>query len=291
MQQLEKGIYFEDAYLGVTLGGFTFSHGVILIDAPLRVEDARTWRAALLNQRVGSNRLLVNLDAHPDRTLGTRAMDCTVLAHQKTALVFRSRPTIFKGQNVEAGADWEKYSEAIGMRWVPPDITFTDTMSLNWGGPEIVLEHHPGVSQGAIWAIVAAHQIIFVGDTLISGQPPFLDGADLATWQEELDLLLTNYAGYRIICGRGGLASNDDIRKMQSVVKKVARGVERVSKEADAPDATEEMVPLLLSDYDFSPERLDAYSQRLRSGLFQYFARRFHPTTLLEQPRSEEIEQ
>jgi hypothetical protein len=96
MQQITRNIYFEDGYLGVTVGALVLPHGLILIDAPLRAEDSRSWRSALINQRGGSNKLLINLDAHPDRTLGTRALDCTIIAHQKTALVFRNRPTIFK---------------------------------------------------------------------------------------------------------------------------------------------------------------------------------------------------
>jgi hypothetical protein len=107
MQQLDRGIFFEDTYLGPTLGALVFSHGTIMIDAPLRLEDARSWRSTLLNQRGGSNRLLVNLDAHPDRTLGAKAIDCTIVAHQKTAQVFRNRPTIFKGQNTPTGSAWE----------------------------------------------------------------------------------------------------------------------------------------------------------------------------------------
>jgi hypothetical protein len=104
---------YEDSYLGVTVGALIFSQGTILIDAPIRPEDTRTWRAAVMTQRGNSNRLLVSLDAHPDRTLGTRALECTIVSHQKAAQVFRNRPTIFKGQSVETGAAWETYSDAL----------------------------------------------------------------------------------------------------------------------------------------------------------------------------------
>jgi hypothetical protein len=43
------------------------------------------------------NAVLINLDAHPDRTLGVRAMDCTVIAHEKTAQAFRNRPEYLQG--------------------------------------------------------------------------------------------------------------------------------------------------------------------------------------------------
>ncbi len=185
MQQIERGIYYEDGYLGVTLGGLVFSHGTIMIDAPLRADEARSWRSALLNQRGGSNRLLINLDAHPDRTLGARSMECTIVAHQKIADVFRNRPTIFKGQNIETGSIWENYTDAIGVRWANPDITFTDRMSLHWGGPEVVIEHHPGPSIGATWVLIPETKVVFIGDAVVLEQPPFLANADLIAWLED----------------------------------------------------------------------------------------------------------
>src|SRR5512134_2828422 len=102
MQQIDQGIYYETAYSGVTLGAIISSQDTIMIDAPLRAEDGRAWRNALMNLGANTKRLLINLDAHPDRTLGARVMDCTIIAHQKTALVFRGRPSIFKGQNAES---------------------------------------------------------------------------------------------------------------------------------------------------------------------------------------------
>ena len=85
MQQIDPGIYYEDSYLGVTLGALIMPRGTIMIDAPLRGEDARSWRSVLISQRSGPNRLLVNLDTHPDRTLGARAMECPIVAHKHTA--------------------------------------------------------------------------------------------------------------------------------------------------------------------------------------------------------------
>ncbi|MDP2994037.1 MAG: hypothetical protein Q8N46_02825, partial [Anaerolineales bacterium] len=93
MHSIATDIYIDDQYPGATLGVIYLTHGLIQIDAPPSPEDGRAWRAALLNLGGGSERLLVNLDAHPDRTLGARAMDCTIVAQEKTAHVFRTRPT------------------------------------------------------------------------------------------------------------------------------------------------------------------------------------------------------
>jgi glyoxylase-like metal-dependent hydrolase (beta-lactamase superfamily II) len=290
MQQIKPGIYYEDGYLGVALGALVFSHGTIMIDAPLRPEDARAWRSALVNLRGGASRLLVSLDAHLDRTLGTRAMECTVISHQKTAQVFRNRPVIFKGQIAEGGADWETYDDAIGTRWASPDITFSEQMTLHWGGPEVILEHHPGPSTGSIWAIIPSASVLFVGDAVTPNHPPFLAQADLPAWIETLGLLISKYKEYTIISGRDGLVGVDAARLQQRYLKTIHKGLERLAKRNAAPEATENLVASLLSEGSFPAKYNEQYSQRLRSGLLQYYTRQYRQETPLDQIEFEETE-
>lgn len=283
MQPIERGIYYEDSYLGVTLGALVFSQGVIVIDAPLRPEETRSWRSALMNQRGGASRLLVNLDAHPDRTLGSRSLECTIIAHQKAAQVFRNRPTIFKGQSVETGAVWETYNDAIGMRWASPDITFSERMFLHWGGPDVILEHRPGPTPGSIWVIIPDAHTVFVGDAVTHDQPPFLAQADLNDWLINLDWLETSYQDYTIVCGRGGLATLDDIHHLSRILKDINQKMEKLASKNALPEATLEMLPSLLSEYTIPPKLRDLYTTRLRHGLQQCFARRYRPTSTLGQ--------
>ena len=290
MQQIKPGIYFEDGYLGVTLGALVFSHGTIMIDAPLRPEDARAWRSALLNLRGGSSRLLVSLDAHLDRTLGTRAMECTVISQQKTAQVFRNRPVIFKGQSAEGGADWETYDDAIGTRWASPDITFSEQMTLHWGGPEVILEHHPGPAIGSIWGIIPTAGVLFVGDAVTPNHPPFLSQADLPAWIETLDQLVTTYKDYTIVSGRDGLVGLDAARAQQRYLKTIHKGLERLAKRNASPEATENLVASLLSEGSFPAKFSDQYTQRLRSGLLQYYTRHYRQETPLDQIEFKETE-
>ncbi|HZD57673.1 MAG TPA: MBL fold metallo-hydrolase [Anaerolineales bacterium] len=283
MHQIEDGIYYEDAYSGVTLGAIILSHGTILIDSPLRGEDARSWRATLVNMGGSTNRVLVNLDAHPDRTLGTRAMDTTIVTHHKTALTFRNRPTIFKGQNQDSGADWEMNDEVIGTRWSTPDITFTQQLVFHWGEPEVILEHHPGPALGSIWTIVPAAKVIFVGDAIIPEQPPFLAHADLPAWIESLDVLLATYRDYTIICGRGGPVGAEAVRAQKSYLKKILKGLERVAKRSAGPEMTEGLIAGLIKDLSIPSKLQEHYVQRLRNGLYQYYSRHYRPVEAPEE--------
>lgn len=275
MQSIKSGIYYEDSFLGVTLGALVFSHGTILIDAPLRPEDARSWRSALLNQRGGTNRLLISLDSHLDRTLGARALECTIIAHQKTALVYRNRPMVFKGQSLESGSEWESFNEAIGIRWAPPDITFSQNMTLHWGGPAISLEHHPGPAPGAIWVSLPEEGVVYIGDTVVENQPPFLANADLDIWQGSLEVLQKEYRNFILVGGRNGLISSQAIRDQSRFLKKVEKKLDRLSEKGASPEATEDLIPGLLTEFNYPAEEEEKFTQRLLTGLYQYFNRHY----------------
>lgn len=291
MQQIEQGIVYEDSFLGVTVGALVYPQGIVMIDAPIRPEDTRAWRSAIITGRSSPNRYLVSLDAHPDRTLGARALEAVIVAHQKTAQVFRNRPTIFKGQTIETGAAWETFSDAIGMRWGSPDITFSEQMSLHLGGPEVLLEHHTGPTPGSCWVIVPAARVIFVGDHLVLNQPPFLAQADLPAWIASLELLQKDYANFRIVSGRGGLAGREDVGKMIALLKDVQQRTEKLAEKNASPDATQDLVTSLMQQFSPAAKMHDLYATRLRYGLHQCYARRYRPATVLGQPEVEEEEQ
>jgi glyoxylase-like metal-dependent hydrolase (beta-lactamase superfamily II) len=291
MQQIKPGIYYEDGYLGVTLGALAFPHGLILIDAPLRPEDARSWRAALFNLRSGPARVLVSLDAHLDRTLGARAMECTIITHANTAQVFRNRPIVFKGQSQESGADWETFDDVIGTRWASPDITFSHQMALYWGGPAVILEHHPGPAPGAVWAHIPEERIVFVGDAVTPNQPPFLSQADLPTWIETLEAFVTSaYRDYLVVSGRGGIVTLNEVRAQLRYLKTIDKALERLAKKNAPAEMTDTLVKALLSEISFPAKYSEQYTQRLRAGLYHYYTRHYRQENLPDQVELEEDE-
>jgi cyclase len=278
MQQIERGIYYENSYPGVTVGAILLPMGTVVIDAPLRAEDARTWLNQLYGLGAKPNRILVNLDAHPDRTLGARSMECTILAHQKTAQVFRGRPSVFKGQNAESGSVWETFDDIVGTRWALPDITFTHQVSLHWGEQDVLIEYHAGPAPGGTWVVIPSAKVVFVGDVVLLNQPPFLTNADIPAWIETLEALMSSYRDYTVVSGRGGQIGQDAVKAQQRHLKSILKGLDRlVKRNAPAADV-EHLIPNLLSDLTIPEELHDQYYQRYRHGLFQYYARRYRPS-------------
>jgi cyclase len=277
MQEIISNIFIEDQFHGVTLGVIVTPRGLIQIDAPPSPEDARSWRAALMNLGGGMERVLINLDAHPDRTLGARSMDCTVIAHEKTANTFRTRPNTFKAQGEETGADWESIQGLGSVRWSPPEISFLDQMTLHWGDTPVLLEHHAGPSSGSIWVRLPEEKIVFVGDAVLKNQPPFFAGANLTDWLTALNLLLgPDFKGYTIISSRGGIVTTNIIKAQLDFIKHVNDKLDKITAKKVNPAAIEKMVTSLLTSFKAPAARQKQFAQRLRYGLTHYNARPSH---------------
>lgn len=278
MQELTTGIFYEDTFPGVTLGALCLSRGTLLVDAPLRVEDGRAWRAALLNRGAGIDRLLINLDCHPDRTIGARTLECPVVAHELVAQVFRTRPPTFKGQGLEMGAEWETCTDLGSSRWASPDITFTDRLDFHWGAPELYVASHPGPAPGASWVVLPSDRLAFIGDAVPVAQPPFLAEADIPAWLETLEQLLSSkYRSYTFISGRGGPVAVEEIRALRGLLKKVDKKLTALWNNNAPVEEAIKLVPTLMEDYDPPRSRVELYTQRLRYGIERYYNRHSQP--------------
>lgn len=286
MDAIAENVYIEDRYLGVTLGVIIQPRGLIQIDAPPSPEDGRTWRASLMGMGNGPERILINLDAHPDRTLGVRAMDCTVIAHEKTAQAFRNRPNTFKAQGDETGANWEAIPGLGSVRWAPPEISFVDKITIHWSDTPILLESRPGPSAGAIWVTLPEEKVIFIGDAVMKGQPPFLAHADLPAWIDTLKLLQEpEYKGYTIVSSRGGVVTQQNVRSQIDNLKRIYDKVDKLAKKKPANPATDKLADSILKDFKAPSARQRQYLQRLRYGLLHYYTRHYMPAShhLLEE--------
>lgn len=281
MDAIAKNVYIEEQYPGVTLGLIVQSRGLIQIDAPPAPEDGRAWRASLMGLGNGHERLLVNLDSHPDRTLGVRAMDCTIIAHERTAFAFQNRPNTFKAQGDETGANWEAIPGLGSVRWAPPEISFVSKLSLHWSDTPVILESHPGPTPGAIWVVLPEEKIVFIGDAVVKGEPPFLAHADLPAWLEALDYLQGgDFKGYNVISGRSGSVSPQAIRSQSELLKKIHTKIETLGKKKSvSATITDKLADTVLKQFKSPVAKQQQYSQRLRFGLRNYYARHYVPSS------------
>jgi glyoxylase-like metal-dependent hydrolase (beta-lactamase superfamily II) len=278
MKKLKNHIYYETSYTGATVGALLFSNDTLLVDAPLKPDESRAWLSDLSKAGAKPRRLAINLDSHPDRTLGTQTLDAQVLAHRETGRQFRRRAAIFKALKQESGAEWEETPGLSGLRWVLPRVTFTDYTLLHFDDRELRLELHPGPGSGACWLISPADKVVFVGDALVIGEPPFLAQADIPAWLKQLDLLGSRaFRGYTIIAGRGGKTTSKDIADLRKLLKAVEEKLRALAKRKSAATEIDKLAVKLAEKFKGPAKRRPLYVQRLKYGMHNYFSRRYQP--------------
>ncbi|NSW51359.1 MAG: hypothetical protein HPY85_02505 [Anaerolineae bacterium] len=272
MQEITNNVFFETSYPGVTLGAINTPQGLLMIDSPIYAEDARSWRSALMNFSNNGNRLLVALDAHHDRSLGLRNLECRLIGHESLTDAYGSRPVSIKAQVQESGAEWEAYGGLGSIRWLVPEITFSDVMILHWNDMPIRLEYHPGPSTGASWVVIPKCGIAFVGDSVISDQPPFLADANIPIWIQNLKVLLTPaFQNFTLISGRSGLVTTKEVQDQIRFLERVDSSLRKYTRKSLTPAETESLAEKFMTS--FTDRTM--YFDRLKHGLFAYYERHF----------------
>ncbi len=273
MKQIAENIIIETEYVGVTLGAVVQHDRVIYIDAPLLPEHARLWRiAATARKKIPQQ--VVLLDAHHDRTIGSRFLECTIIAHEQVHWIYQNRPVTFKPISQHSGSVWETINIQNGFRWIYPEIIFSQRLDLHQSDLHIDLQYHPGPSAGASWVDIPARKVVFVGDAAVSGQVPFLHSAELGAWQNTLDVMEARYNdGYQIVGGRSGLIGKPEIEAMRAFLTRVQDCLTDYAACNETDERIDSLIARLEMDTFFKIKKDDKGQmvERLSYGLHRYF--------------------
>lgn len=274
MRKVISGIYFEDQFPGLALGLIETGKGLLLIDAPPRVEDGREWLAEV--SQLGKPEYLALLDSHPDRTLGARIFELQRIAHEETLRIIDNWSDTFKGGASPIGGEADQFKRITGVRKAMPEISFTEELELFLGDRRIQFWHQPGPTPGAMWVVLEKEKTVFVGDAVTVKEPPYIGTADIDVWLESLDVLRADeMKGYRRVSGRDGRIKRDDINAMARFLRKIPVRLERMAEEDDLQEAAEKIADELMEDFPVNSSRYELGLLRLKSGLIQLFNRTY----------------
>jgi glyoxylase-like metal-dependent hydrolase (beta-lactamase superfamily II) len=272
MRSIVRGVFVESRYPGVTLGAIGSRDSLLLVDSPIRVEDGREWLAQLAEK--GKPRYLVLLDHHPDRVLGARVMGMPILAHDETRLVMGNWADTFKGNARPIGAEADRLKRITGVGKAVPELTFSTELLIHLGDRVVRLLHRPGPTAGAIWVVLEEAKVVFVGDAVTVGEPPFMADADLEAWVETLGSLSgPSMRGYTIIAGRDGVVERRHVTAMAAWLQRVPERLHRLGDRANQPEAITTLAGQLLRPYKLPASRRETGLLRLQLGLARQQAR------------------
>lgn len=272
MRKLRANVFFETRYPGVTLGAIGSDNGVLLVDAPLRTDDAREWQTQLGS--VGRPRYLALLDHHPDRALGARGFDLPVVAQEETLREMRGWPDAFKGNAHPIGAEADRLKRITGIGRAVPELGFSGELKLQLGERRVVLQHRPGPTAGSMWVVLPEAEIAFIGDTVTVAEPPYLGEADLETWMALLDDLRGgDYRSFLLIAGRDGLVEREHINDMARFLRRVLYRIENPRPGRSPAESAAQYANEFMRGLKLLPVRRDLVRLRLQTGLMALFRR------------------
>lgn len=275
MREIASGIYLEKKYPGVQVAAVAGRDGLMLIDCPLRAEDAREWTAALAE--LGRARYLVLLDHHPDRVLGARSLDIPLVAHDRTREEVFSWPDAFKGGTHPIGAESDQLKRITGVNKAVPQISFSDETLIYLGDRSARLWHMPGPMPGAVWLTVSNAKIVFIGDAVTKSEPPYFGEADLQAWLGVLDELRSPaFRGFRVVSARDGLVDRNAVNIMARFLRRIPPAVAKLEAKRGDPKEALKIGAQLISSHRVPSARREQAVQRMQASLIDYYARN-HP--------------
>jgi glyoxylase-like metal-dependent hydrolase (beta-lactamase superfamily II) len=272
MRTVASGVYLNSKFPGVSVGAVASRGRLLLIDAPIRIEDAREWISQLGEK--GKPRSMALLDHHPDRVLGARGLDLPILAHDETRLVMNAWPDTFKGGSRPIGAEADRLKRISGVSKAVPDLTFSTEMSLHLEGREIFLLHRPGPTKGAIWVVVPDAKVVFIGDAVWLDEPAYLGDADLAAWQTTLQQAARGpYKAFTLVSSRDGVIERKALAQMSAWLARVEQRLRKVKPRPDLTESTASLASALLRSYKIPSTRREHAHLRLQVGLERLYTR------------------
>jgi glyoxylase-like metal-dependent hydrolase (beta-lactamase superfamily II) len=272
MRSVSSGVFLETKFPGVMIGAIASRGRLLLVDAPIRVEDGREWISQLSEK--GKPRYLALLDHHLDRVLGARTFEHPIVAHDTTRLVMSSWPDTFKGGTRPIGAEADRLKRVTDVARAVPDLTFAEELSLYLDGREVLLLHRPGPTAGSIWVVVPEAKAAFIGDAVWLSEPAYLGDAQLDAWRKTLQQALHGpFKGYTFISSRDGVVERRAFGQMAAWLDRVEERLRKLRTRRAIEEATSALATSLMRGSRLPAARREHAHLRLQAGLERLYTR------------------
>lgn len=266
MRRVTSQVWVEDKYPSGEIGVIASQDEVMLVDTPLLVDDVKQWLTEV--EELGNVRYVALVDSHPDRVLGTRALDLPRVSHDLTLESIREWSDTFKGSLHPIGAESDRLKRVTGVQSALPEITFNQELILSLGAKDIRFWHRSGPRPGALWVLEDTTSVVFVGDAVTQDEPPYLGVSDIDLWLEALDdLRKLESDGYKVISAHGGRVDREDINNMARFLRKAENRLQKLEKAEDQAAAAQVFAEELIEDFKVSNQRKEIARLRLQTGL------------------------
>ncbi len=270
MLEIAPGVYIETGFRRVNVGAVLTEAGFVLIDTPPYPDDALAWRDMLAGLSPRPILAIINTDCHADRILGNGWFDARVIvAHEDTIARLENVPSSFLESAVDSlvRSPGER-SHFLGTQVKIPTVGFSHRMQLRYGGLAIPLIAMSGPTAGSLWVHLPEQRIVFVGDSVVVHQHPFISSTTTKNWLESLTILRrSRFAADWIVPGRGPVVDKDATEPISDYLRLARRRVQSLYRAGRPRADTSTLVPELLEQFPYDESDLEQVQRRIKAGL------------------------
>jgi glyoxylase-like metal-dependent hydrolase (beta-lactamase superfamily II) len=269
MEQIASNVYIENDIHFVTVGAILTADGWIGIDTPPVPNEALAWRQALLEISPVPFRYIVNTDHYRDRIIGNAWFSAPVVAHQESARILQEmEPGVISQAAVELGFGDGERAMLSGIKLVPPQIAFSDSLHLVGDSYDIELVSKPSASLGSLWVILKKQKIIFAGDSIVVGQHPYIHDGASKSWLDILRLLrLERYDSWNVVSGRNGLIDRADTAPLSDYLRTARRRMTSICRADRSRSEIGQLVPEFMELFPYLADDREQVQRRVKAGL------------------------
>jgi cyclase len=135
-----------------------------------------------------------------------------------------------------------------------PEVTFTDEMSINLGGKEVVARHFsPAHTNGDVVVYFPALRVVSMGDTFNTGafgvHIDYKSGGSILEWNKTLDGAL-KWDFDTVIPGHGPVATRSDLIKFRAAVDATGIRVRAMVRDGKTKD---DVAKVLIAEFGWNP--------------------------------------
>lgn len=215
MEKITDNVYVESKLSRCNTGVVVTAGGVVVIDTPMLPADAKKVAAEIA--RLGPVRYVINTEPHGDHISGNCYFGGQVVTHEGTRdAILASKVEDFKNM-LRMMAPGSPPVDS-GFRFRPPDITFSERLTLYLGKHTFRLINLPGHSPYQVAVYVPEERIVFTSDNVVVEGMPYFHQAVPDRWlkslkeYEKLDV-------DRVVPGHGRVVDRSYFRQMSQTVQ------------------------------------------------------------------------
>jgi len=215
---------------GGNIGATVGPEGILIVDDDYKAISEKL-SAALKELGAAIPRFIFNTHWHGDHTEGNNffGKDSIIVAHTNVRKRMIDPPVIF-GQKTAPYA-----SVAL------PIVTYTESMSIHFGGDEVRAVHYPnGHTDGDTVVFFTKANVVHLGDDFFAGRFPFVDLDSNGSVQGLItnigSLIATIPADAKLIPGHGPVSTHADLKNYHSMLSETAKIVQEGMKAGKSVD-------------------------------------------------------